>query len=88
MSPSIAQSSPRLIFWMILVWPSQLPDLKPRENLLWDLWKEVAAHKPKDIRELQAVAHHEYANISSEHCQKLASCITFATGNLSKRVLY
>ena len=43
--------------WKILEWPSQLPDLNPIENLLWDLKKRVAACKPKNICELKAFAH-------------------------------
>lgn len=47
----------------ILEWPSSSPDLNPVENLWWDLQKEVAAHKPKNINlnELEAVAHEERA---------------------------
>jgi len=47
--------------WKILQWPSQSPDLNPIENLWWDLKEAVAAHKPKNTTELEAIAHDECA---------------------------
>jgi len=41
----------------ILLWPSQSPDLNPIENLWWDLKKAIVASKPKNITELEAIAH-------------------------------
>ena len=59
--------------WKILEWPSQSPDLNPIENLWWDLKKAVAKRKPKNIRELEAIACEEWAKIPQERCQKLVS---------------
>jgi len=42
-----------------------VPDL----NLWWDLKKAVAVHKNKNITELNAIAHEEYAKIPEKHCQ-------------------
>ncbi|KAI4900264.1 hypothetical protein NFI96_005038 [Prochilodus magdalenae] len=49
--------------WNILEWPSQSPDLNPIENLWWDLKKAVAVRKPKNVTELEAFAHEEWAKI-------------------------
>ncbi|KAF7646122.1 hypothetical protein LDENG_00193360 [Lucifuga dentata] len=54
-------------------WLSQSPDLNPIENLWWDLKKAVEACKPKNINELEAIAHEEWAKIPEERCQKLVS---------------
>ncbi|KAF7645443.1 hypothetical protein LDENG_00204490, partial [Lucifuga dentata] len=59
--------------WKILEWLSQSPDLNPIENLWWDLKKAVAARKPKNINELEAIAHEEWTKIPQERCQKLVS---------------
>jgi len=55
--------------WKILQWPSQSPD--PLENLWCDLKEVVAASK--NITELEAIVHEEWAKILQKHCQKLAS---------------
>jgi len=47
--------------------------LNPIENLWWDLNKAVAARKPKNIIELEAIAHEEWAKINQKCCQKLMS---------------
>ena len=57
----------------ILQWPSQSPDLNPIENLQWDLKVAVAASKPKNITELEAIAHEEWAKIPQKLCQKLVT---------------
>jgi len=44
----------------ILRWPSH--DFNPIENLWWDL-KAVTARKSKNITELEAIAHVEWAQI-------------------------
>ncbi|KAI4887171.1 hypothetical protein NFI96_004172 [Prochilodus magdalenae] len=49
--------------WNILEWPSQSPDLNPIENLWWDLKKAVTVRKPKNVTELEAFAHEEWAKI-------------------------
>uniref|UniRef100_A0A8C5PIU7 Transposase n=1 Tax=Leptobrachium leishanense TaxID=445787 RepID=A0A8C5PIU7_9ANUR len=49
--------------WNILEWPSQSPDLNPIENLWWNLKKAVAVRKPKNVTELEAFAHDEWAKI-------------------------
>lgn len=59
--------------WKILEWPSQSPDLNPIENLWWDLKKAVAARKPKNVNELEAFAHEEWAKIPVDRCKKLVS---------------
>jgi len=46
------------------------------ENLWCNLKKVVAAHKPKNITELEAIAHEEWAKIPQKHCQKLVSGYT------------
>jgi len=45
--------------------------LNPIENLWWDLKRVVAACKPKNITELEAIAHEEWAKIPQKRCQKL-----------------
>jgi len=42
--------------------------IEPIENLWWDLKKGVAACKPKNITELEAIAYEEGAK--QKHCQK------------------
>lgn len=37
--------------------------VNPMENLRWDLKKVVAVCKPKNISELEAIAHEEWAKI-------------------------
>ena len=59
--------------WNILEWPSQSPDLNPIENLWWDLKKAVAARKPKNVTELEAFAHEEWAKIPIGRCKTLVS---------------
>ena len=59
--------------WKILEWPSQFPDLNPIENLWWELKKAVAARKPKNVNELDAFAHEEWAKIPVDSCKKLVS---------------
>ena len=49
--------------WKLLEWPSQSPDLNPIENLWWDLKKAVAARRPKNIADLETIAHEEWAKI-------------------------
>ncbi|KAI4888034.1 hypothetical protein NFI96_008037 [Prochilodus magdalenae] len=57
--------------WNILEWPSQSPDLNPIENLWWDLKKAVAVRKPKNVTELEAFAHEEWAKIPIGRCKTL-----------------
>lgn len=57
--------------WKILEWPSQSPDLNPIENLWWDLKKAVAARRPNNIAQLEAIALEEWDKIPKERCQKL-----------------
>uniref|UniRef100_A0A8C5R501 Transposase n=1 Tax=Leptobrachium leishanense TaxID=445787 RepID=A0A8C5R501_9ANUR len=59
--------------WNILEWPSQSPDLNPIENLWWDLKKAVALRKPKNVTELEAFAHDEWAKIPVDRCKTLVS---------------
>jgi len=47
--------------------------LNPIENLWWDLKKAVAVRTPKNITELEAIAHEQWAQIPQECCQKLVS---------------
>uniref|UniRef100_A0A8C5Q6T5 Tc1-like transposase DDE domain-containing protein n=1 Tax=Leptobrachium leishanense TaxID=445787 RepID=A0A8C5Q6T5_9ANUR len=54
-------------------WPSQSPDLNPIENLWWDLKKAVAVRKPKNVTELEAFAHDEWAKIPVDRCKTLVS---------------
>uniref|UniRef100_A0A8C5LM47 Transposase Tc1-like domain-containing protein n=1 Tax=Leptobrachium leishanense TaxID=445787 RepID=A0A8C5LM47_9ANUR len=61
------------IGWNILEWPSQSPDLNPIENLWWDLKKAVAVRKPKNVTELEAFAHDEWAKIPVDRCKTLVS---------------
>jgi len=42
-------------------------------NLWWVLEKVVAACKPKNITELEAIGHEDWAKIPQKHCQKLVS---------------
>jgi len=62
--------------WKILQWSSQSLDLNPIENLLWDLKATVAAHTPKNISELEAIAHEEWTKIPQKRCQKQVSGYT------------
>ncbi|KAI4901651.1 hypothetical protein NFI96_012829 [Prochilodus magdalenae] len=57
--------------WNILEWPSQSPDLNPIENLWWDLKKAVAVRKPKNVTELEAFAHEEWAKIPIGHAKQV-----------------
>ena len=59
--------------WKLIEWPSQSPDLNPTEHLWWDLKKVVVPSKPKNISELMAFAHDEWAKMPQERCQKLVS---------------
>uniref|UniRef100_A0A8C5R5K8 Tc1-like transposase DDE domain-containing protein n=1 Tax=Leptobrachium leishanense TaxID=445787 RepID=A0A8C5R5K8_9ANUR len=59
--------------WNILEWPSQSPDLNPIENLWWDLKKAVAVRKPKNVTELEAFAHDEWAKIPVDRWKTLVS---------------
>ncbi|KAI4900273.1 hypothetical protein NFI96_023147 [Prochilodus magdalenae] len=59
--------------WNILEWPSQSPDLNPIENLWWDLKKAVPVRKPKNVTELEAFAHEEWAKIPIGRCKTLVS---------------
>uniref|UniRef100_A0A8C5MA01 Reverse transcriptase domain-containing protein n=1 Tax=Leptobrachium leishanense TaxID=445787 RepID=A0A8C5MA01_9ANUR len=59
--------------WNILEWPSQSPDLNPIENLWWDLKKAVAVRKPKNVTELEAFAHDEWAKIPVDRCKTLVT---------------
>ncbi|KAI4874721.1 hypothetical protein NFI96_007701 [Prochilodus magdalenae] len=72
--------------WNILEWPSQSPDLNPIENLWWDLKKAVAVRKPKNVTELEAFAHEEWAKIPIGRCVKL--CFTLESCHNWKRMLY
>uniref|UniRef100_A0A8C5MRA4 Transposase n=1 Tax=Leptobrachium leishanense TaxID=445787 RepID=A0A8C5MRA4_9ANUR len=63
--------------WNILEWPSQSPDLNPIENLWWDLKKAVVVRKPKNVTELEAFAHDEWAKILvSSYASRLKAVIT------------
>uniref|UniRef100_A0A8C5MIC2 Transposase n=1 Tax=Leptobrachium leishanense TaxID=445787 RepID=A0A8C5MIC2_9ANUR len=59
--------------WNILEWPSQSPELNLIENLWWDLKKAVAVRKPKNVTELEAFAHDEWAKIPVDRSKKLVS---------------
>uniref|UniRef100_A0A8C5QI98 Tc1-like transposase DDE domain-containing protein n=1 Tax=Leptobrachium leishanense TaxID=445787 RepID=A0A8C5QI98_9ANUR len=59
--------------WNILEWPSQSPDLNPIENLWLELKKAVAVRKPKNVTELEAFAHDEWAKIPVDRCKTLVS---------------
>uniref|UniRef100_A0A8C5QBW8 Transposase n=1 Tax=Leptobrachium leishanense TaxID=445787 RepID=A0A8C5QBW8_9ANUR len=60
--------------WNILEWPSQSSDLNPIENLWWDLKKAVAVCKPKNVTELEAFAHDEWAKIPVDRCKTMKLC--------------
>jgi len=62
--------------WKILQWPSQSLDLNPIENLWWDLKATVVAHTPKNISELEAIAHEKRTKSPQERCQKQVSGYT------------
>jgi len=66
----------------------QSPDLNPIENLWWDLKKSVAARKSKNITELEANTHEEWAKDSSETLPEAGVWLymSFAAGH--KRVFY
>uniref|UniRef100_A0A8C5Q9A8 Transposase n=1 Tax=Leptobrachium leishanense TaxID=445787 RepID=A0A8C5Q9A8_9ANUR len=59
--------------WNILEWPSQSSDLNPIENLWWDLKKAVAVRKSKNVTELEAFAHDEWAKIPVDRCKTLVA---------------
>uniref|UniRef100_A0A8C5MHJ1 Transposase n=1 Tax=Leptobrachium leishanense TaxID=445787 RepID=A0A8C5MHJ1_9ANUR len=59
--------------WNILEWPLQSPDLNPIENLWWDLKKAVAVRRSKNVTELEAFAHDEWAKIPVDRCKTLVS---------------
>ena len=92
MIPSIPQSPTRLGFRRS---PGkyqsghQSPDLSPIGKSLVGFKNAVAARKPKNICELKAFAHEEWAKIPWERSQKLVSGYAmFAAGHKSKKMLY
>uniref|UniRef100_A0A8C5MPB6 Tc1-like transposase DDE domain-containing protein n=1 Tax=Leptobrachium leishanense TaxID=445787 RepID=A0A8C5MPB6_9ANUR len=72
-SPKSTRAWLQIKGWNILEWPSQSPVLNPIENLWWDLKKAVAVHKPKNVTELEAFAHDEWAEIPIDRCKTLVS---------------
>jgi len=52
--------------------------LNPIENLWWDLKKVVAARKPENITELEAIAHEEWVKIPQKLCQKLVIHLVYS----------
>jgi len=55
-----------------LRWPAQSPDLNPIENLWAIVKRDVAAKKPKNVKELEAAIKESWDSIPVELCQKLA----------------
>ena len=70
---NVMQSVTKLKLGRCWKWPSQSPDLNPIENLWWDLKKAVAARMPKNVNELEAFTHEEWAQIPAVRCKKLVS---------------
>lgn len=66
-----------------LVAEEVLEDCKvPITIICRELKKATAAHKPKNINELETITHEEWAKVHQECCQKLVSgCITSAAGH-------
>jgi len=92
MIPSIPQIPPRLgcrrspgRFYS----GPQSPDMNPIENPWWDLKKAVAAHKPKNITELEAIVHEEWDKIPVTLPEAgVWLYISIAAGHNCKRVFY
>ncbi len=57
----------------VLEWPSQSPDLNPRENLWRELKARVAKHQPRNLNDLERICKEEWNKIHPEMCANLVA---------------
>ncbi|KAF5889065.1 phosphopantothenoylcysteine decarboxylase subunit VHS3-like, partial [Clarias magur] len=57
--------------WTILKWPSMSPDLNPIEHLWKELKHAVWKRHPSNQKQLEQLAHEEWAKIPAEKCRSL-----------------
>ena len=55
----------------VLEWPSESPDLNPREHLWAELKKHVRARRPTNLTQLHQLVQEEWAKINPTYCGKL-----------------
>jgi transposase len=55
----------------VLEWPSQIPDLNPKENLWAELKKHVRARRPTNLTQLHQLCQEEWDTIHPTYCGKL-----------------
>ncbi len=52
-------------------WPSQFPDLNPKENLWRELKVRVTKRQPQNLNDLERICKEEWDKISPEMCANL-----------------
>ena len=60
----------------VLEWPSQSPDLNPKEHLWAELKKCVRARRPANLTQLQQLCQEEWAKIHPTYSGKLVEGYT------------